>query len=154
MPRNSYRNWFGLALILLLFAVSNTAETQTTADEESDNAKEDATTELIGTWQLEKAEVPGAPSGIGTRLKIFNETHWCVIQPDETGNIVFVHGGTYEFDGTELKTKTDFAGDLTGSLIGTNTTVKIELDGDTHRQIDPNGVFNETWIRVKLPNPK
>lgn len=41
-------------------------------------------------------------------------------QPDaSTGVIIFQHGGTYE------------------------------LDGDTMQQADSEGVFNETWKRVK-----
>src|SRR5215204_5123954 len=54
---------------------------------------------IIGTWKLEEASTPGSPSGIGTRLKLFTGTHWCVIQPDpKSGEIVFQHGGRYELD--------------------------------------------------------
>ena len=154
MTRISNRGLIGLALLLPFFTLSNVFEAQTSADEKSNVAEQDAITKLIGTWKLEKAENPGSPSGIGTRLKMFNGTHWCVIQPDEAGKIVFLHGGTYEFDGSDLKTKTDFAGELTETFIGTKGTVKLEIDGDTLRQIDPNGVFNETWRRVKRPVAK
>src|SRR5687767_6338417 len=74
---------------------------------------------LVGTWKLEEASNPGSPSGVGTRLKLFTGTHWCVIQPDsDSGAIVFQHGGRYELDGDKLKTQTDFAGEMTKTMIG------------------------------------
>ena len=141
----------GIALVLAFVTLSNVFDVRTSADEKSNVAEKDVRIKLIGSWKLEKAENPGSPSGIGTRLKMFNGTHWFVIQPDAAGKIVFLHGGTYEFDGTDLKTKTDFAGEPTETFIGKKGTVKLEIDGDTLRQIDPNGVFNETWSRVKNP---
>ena len=118
MTRISHRRLIGIALVLSFFTLSNVFEARTSADEKSKVAEQDPSTKLIGTWKLEKAENPGSPSVIGTRLKMFNGTHWCVIQPDAAGKIVFLHGGTYEFNGTDLKTKTDFAGELTESFIG------------------------------------
>lgn len=153
MTRISYQGLIGIALVLVFVTLSNVFEVRTSADEKSKPAEQDPS-RLIGTWKLEKAKTPGSPSGIGTRLKMFNGTHWCVIQPDAAGKIVFIHGGTYEFVGTDLKTKTDFAGELTETFIGTTGTFKIELEGDTLRQIDPIGVFDETWSRVKNPNAK
>jgi len=105
---------------------------------------------LIGTWKLEEASTPGSPSGVGTRLKLFTGTHWCVIQPDpESGEIVFQHGGRYELEGGTMKTKTDFAGESTKVMIGRDGTYTIKIDGDTMKQADAEGVFNETWKRVK-----
>lgn len=106
--------------------------------------------ELIGTWRLVEASTPGSPSGIGTRLKMFTGTHWCVIQPDaETGVIVFQHGGRYELDGDTMKTTRDFAGESTKTMIGSTGSFRINIDGDTMKQADAEGVFNETWKRVK-----
>jgi len=153
MIRRSHYRLIGIALVVSLFAFPGVFQTRTSADEKSKPAEQDPS-RLIGTWKLEKAKTPGSPSGIGTRLKMFNGTHWCVVQPDAAGKIVFIHGGTYEFVGTDLKTKTDFAGELTETFIGTTGTFKIELEGDTLRQIDPNGVFDETWSRVKNPATK
>jgi hypothetical protein len=150
----SHRLLIGIVLILLLFTLPNIFEARTSANEISKIWEQDPGTKLIGTWKLEKAENPGSPSGIGTRLRMFNGTHWCVIQPDEAGKIVFFHGGTYEFNGTDLKTKTDFAGELTESFIGRKRSFKLEIDGDTLRQVDPNGIFNETWRRVENPNAR
>lgn len=121
-------------------------------DEQAPRSKasaSDLTTKLIGTWTLEAASNPGSPSGIGTRLKFFTGTHWCVVQPDpDTGVIVFQHGGRYVLDGNKMRATTDFAGQLTKSLIGRTATFTIQIDADTCRQVDPNGKFNETWKRV------
>jgi hypothetical protein len=106
--------------------------------------------QLIGTWKLEEAARPGSPSGIGTRLKLFTGTHWSVVQPDpNNGEIVFQHGGRYTVEGDKVKTTTDFAGASTKSQIGRQGTLTLQIDGDTMKQIDANGVYNETWKRVK-----
>ena len=154
MCRNRIQSLLGISIILLFVATIFFRASTTVADDQTQTAKQESASKLVGTWKLEKAENPGSPSGIGTRLKMFNGTHWCVIQPDESGKIVFLHGGTYDFDGSDLKTKTDFAGELTESFIGTSGTVKLEIDGDVLKQIDPNGVFNETWRRVTKPDSK
>lgn len=105
---------------------------------------------LVGTWKLEEASTPGSPSGVGTRLKLFTGTHWCVIQPDaNSGEIIFQHGGRYELDGDKLKTQTDFAGERTKAGIGRSGKYTIKVEGDTMTQADDDGVFNETWRRVK-----
>ncbi len=106
--------------------------------------------QIIGTWQLEEASSPGSPSGIGTRLKLFTGTHWCIIQPNpQSGLIVFQHGGRYELDGDQMKITRDFAGDSTRGMIGGTGAFKIKINGDTMEQRDLGGVFNETWKRVK-----
>jgi hypothetical protein len=106
--------------------------------------------ELIGTWTLTEASTPGSPSGVGTRLKFFTGTHWCIIQPDpKSGVIVFQHGGRYVVEGNKVQTTREFAGESTKSMIGGNKTLTIEIEGDTMRQVDADGVFNETWKRVK-----
>ncbi len=110
----------------------------------------DIATKLIGTWKLQEATDPGSPSGIGTRLKFFTGTHWCVVQPHaDSGLIVFQHGGHYVLDGNKLKMTTDFAGELTKSFIGKTATFTIQMDGNTFQQVDPNGIFDETWERMK-----
>lgn len=81
---------------------------------------------------------------------MFTGTHWCVIQPDpKTGVIVFQHGGRYELDGDTMKTTRDFAGESTKALIGGTGKLKIEIESDTMKQADSEGVYNETWKRVK-----
>ena len=131
----------------------STALSQLLAQETVSNAtsaQQTLAARLVGTWKLEEASSPGSPSGVGTRLKLFTGTHWCVIQPDPaTGEIVFQHGGRYELEGNKLKTKTDFAGESTKAMIGRNGTYTIKVDGDTMTQADADGVFNETWKRIK-----
>ncbi|MBW3599764.1 MAG: hypothetical protein KY475_21145 [Planctomycetes bacterium] len=118
--------------------------------EKRDGASKKLATELIGSWRLTEASTPGSPSGVGTRLKFFTGTHWCIIQPDaKTGVIVFQHGGRYEVDGNKVNTTRDFAGESTKSMIGGKKTLTIEIEGDTMKQVDADGVFNETWKRVK-----
>ncbi len=123
------------------------------ADDQAQKSKaspNDLAMKLIGTWKLQEATNPGSPSGIGTRLRFFTGTHWCVVQPHpDSGLIVFQHGGHYVLEGNKLKTTTDFAGELTKSLIGRSATFTIQIDGDTFKQVDPNGIFDETWERVK-----
>lgn len=105
---------------------------------------------IIGTWKLTEASTPGSPSGVETRLKLFTGTHWCVIQPDpDTGVIVFQHGGRYEIQGDKMKVTRDFAGESTKDMIGGAGTFTIIVDADTLKQADSNGVFNETWKRIK-----
>ena len=123
------------------------------ADDQAQKSKtgtNDLAMKLIGTWKLEAATNPGSPSGIGTRLRLFTGTHWCVVQPHpDTGLIVFQHGGHYGLEGNKLRMTTDFAGELTKSFIGRTGTFTIQIDGDTYKQVDANGTFDETWKRVK-----
>ena len=63
--------------------------------------------------------------------------------------IVFQHGGRYTLEGNKLRETTDFAGERTKSLIGKTGTITVEIEGDTYKQVDSNGIFNETWKRVK-----
>ncbi len=147
-----------LALVALLGILSVSASFHESlravaADDQVQKSKastNDLAMKLIGTWKLQEATNPGSPSGIGTRLKFFTGTHWCVVQPHpDTGLIVFQHGGHYVLEGNKLSVTTDFAGELTKSLIGRTAIVTIQIDGDTYKQVDPNGIFDETWERVK-----
>ena len=125
------------------------------ADEGANTSNTDPEKILVGAWQLKTSKNPGSPSGIGTRLKLFTGTHWCVVQPDPaSGKIVFQHGGHYSFDGSVLSETIDFAGDSTSSLIGRTFEHKLKLANDSLEQIDPEGVYNETWERAKTPQTK
>jgi hypothetical protein len=118
--------------------------------QQNDGAADALGKKLIGTWKLEEAKTPGTPSGVGARLKFFTGTHWSIVQPDPaTGVIVFQHGGRYELDGSLLKTTRDFAGESTKEMIGTSGKFAIQIDGDTLKQTDVDGLYNETWRRVK-----
>lgn len=136
------------------FGVTLPGSMQSSAAEEqaqnSEGEQGDLAAQIIGTWRLEQATTPGSPSGVGTRLKFFTGTHWSIVQPDpDTGVIVFQHGGSYAVDGNKLKTTRDFAGESTRAMIGTSGTFEVHINGDTMQQADANGVFNETWKRLK-----
>ncbi len=121
------------------------------AEVQADDSKADAKKLLIGTWKLKDAEYGG--SGIGTRLKFFTGTHWCVIQPDpDTGEIIFQHGGRYTFDGKSYNETIDFAGETTSDLIGKTLKFQLEVTKDGLKQIDESGVYNELWEREQ-PSP-
>ena len=123
------------------------ADDRSPQDEE---AAKDLAQRLIGTWVLEEAKTVGSPSGVGRRLKFFTGTHWCITQPDpKTGEVVFHHGGRYTLDGGTLKTTREFAAESTKSVIGSSGAFTIRIAGDTLKQADADGVFNETWKRVK-----
>lgn len=141
---------FGLLAtgIPLHMAIRASAADDQTQKKKSDQG--DLAAQLIGTWKLEEASTPGSPSGVGTRLKFFTGTHWCIIQPDpDTGVVVFHHGGRYQVEGNKVKTTREFAGESTKTLIGGNKTLTIEIEGDTMKQVDSDGVYNESWKRVK-----
>ena len=139
-----------LSYCLVIFPTSTAP-----ADEGAKASSAEPAKKLIGAWQLKTAKNPGSPSGIGTRLKLFTGTHWCVIQPDPmSGKIVFQHGGHYSFDGSVLSETIDFAGDSTSSLIGKTFKLELKITGDVLEQIDPEGVFNETWERAKAPESR
>lgn len=147
--RNARRTLIGLGLLALIGVGFGLRGHESAADDAPNAGQAEAVRKLIGTWKLEQSETPGTPSGIGRRLKMFTGTHWCVVQPDGSGRLVFVHGGTYKFDGTRIETKTDFAGTQTEGFIGSTRKFTLEVQGDTLRQVDPQGIFNETWGRVK-----
>lgn len=139
----------GLAAVSLFFLPPSRGMAADAKVQPSKTSANDLVKKLVGTWKLESAVNPGSPSGVGTRLKMFTATHWCIIQPDPaTGLIVFQHGGRYVLEGNQMKETVEFAGELTKSAIGKTGTRFIEVEGDTYKQVDPNGVFTETWKRV------
>ncbi len=141
------------AAIAIVVSVFCTSSERLHADDKPQQVEAPVKTlaeKLIGTWILNEASTPGEPSGIDTRLKSFTGTHWMVTQPDpKTGEVIFHHGGRYTLEGETMKTTTEFAAESTKSFIGRPGSFKIEVDGDTLKQTDANGVFNETWKRAK-----
>ncbi|GAA4457763.1 hypothetical protein [Novipirellula rosea] len=153
-------NRFGFALsgtavfvAAALFACSSTSVVKAEGTVATAYAPSDT---LVGTWRMSKSAIAdsnrGAADGINTRLKIYNDTHWCLVQPDpDSGKIVFVHGGTYKFDGTFLEEKVEFAGEDTTDLIGQTIKFRIVFSKRSHEQISADGVLSETWKRVGKP---
>lgn len=147
-PNLFFLPFIAFAILLTVTSLHRLTEAQDASTKPT--TPEETSKKLIGTWKLEAASTPGYPSGVGSRLNLFTGTHWCVIQPDPvTGVIVFEHGGRYEFDGDTLKTTRDFAGESTKDRIGQTGRFKLKVDGDIMKQADSEGVFNETWKRVK-----
>lgn len=106
--------------------------------------------DLVGTWILTKAQTPGNPSGIGTRLKFYTGTHWMITQPDgKSGVVAFHHGGRYTIDGNSISSTVDFANSNTSNFIGKTLKFKITIEGDTYTQVAEDNQFTETWKRVK-----
>ena len=142
-----------VALLLLVVILSIIASLPTHADDQSPRAAAapgNLAKDLIGTWVLEKAQTPGTPSGIGTRLKYFTGTHWMITQPDgKSGVVVFHHGGRYTLEGNSMSTTVDFANSNTSDFIGKTSKFKISVNGDTYTQQALDNQFTETWKRVK-----
>ncbi len=145
------------ALLVATLATLWVASDGTNADDLSTKSIK-SNESLVGTWRMVSSGISnssaGAASGINTRLKIYNDTHWCMVQPNpDSGKVVFVHGGSYKFDGVQLEEKVEFAGEDTTDLIGKALKYRVVLRDGSFEQIDPNGVFNEKWNRVgKMAN--
>jgi hypothetical protein len=149
------RCWLALASVCLVLPCQVISLEAVLADEprqEKADKSKSVAEKIVGTWVLAETKRPGTPSGIGTRLKFYTGTHWMITQPDpKTGEVVFHHGGKYSIDGSTFSSTTDFAGAKTISQIGNAGRSKIEIDGDTLKQIDSEGVWNETWKRWNPP---
>jgi hypothetical protein len=104
---------------------------------------------LLGTWVLEKAAVPGTPSGVGLRRKTFTPGNWEMVQKNPTtGAIVFRHGGTYRLSGDIIESTVTFADSSTSNRIGRVSSAKIKIEGDLYTQVGLDNPFTETWRRV------
>lgn len=133
-------------LSLLLVAFSGCSRVEGTQIGASELSRQ-----LTGTWIL--AGTPGggavAPQEAG-RIKFFTDTHWIITQADpKTGEVVFLHGGTYTVDGDTLVQKVEYAQRNTMSLIGQAHKFKTSVDGDTLTQIGIENRWNEVWKRLK-----
>jgi hypothetical protein len=109
----------------------------------------DLESRLMGTWILVASDVPGSPSGIGIRRRIYSPGRWEIIQTDPaTGKIVFNHGGTYRIHGDEVEHTVEFAGQSTASFLHQVRRFKIKVEGDTLTQVGLGNPFNDVWRRV------
>ncbi|MCX6952675.1 MAG: hypothetical protein NTV51_11000 [Verrucomicrobia bacterium] len=112
----------------------------------------DLQSRLLGTWVLEKAAVPGTPSGVGLRRKTFTLGNWEMEQKNPaTGAIVFRHGGTYRLNGDNIESTTTFADSRTANRIGRVSSARIKIEGDVYTQVGLDNPFAETWRRVTPP---
>jgi hypothetical protein len=107
--------------------------------------------QLIGTWKLVKQgdkSTAGTPSA--QRLKFFSGKQWNITQADQkTKRVIFHHGGTYNLKDNVMTSVVNYANESTASRIGTVSYYKINVQGDTYKQIGINNPYTETWQRVK-----
>lgn len=113
---------------------------------------EELQSRLLGTWLLEKAAVPGNPSGIGVRRMTFTPGTWEIVQRNPaTGAIVFRHGGTYRLQGDILESTVTFAESSTANRIDVVSSSKIRVNGDIFDKVGLDNPFTETWRRISSP---
>lgn len=144
MPRLLLR--FLPLFVILLFAGCATVATPPAADVEGLQSR------LLGTWLLEKAQVPGNPSGIGMRRMTFTPSSWEVVQRNpSTGAIVFRHGGTYRLQGDIIESTVTFGEAGTANRIGIVSSSKIKVEGDVFTKVGLDNPFTETWRRIPSP---
>jgi hypothetical protein len=106
--------------------------------------------DFMGTWVLVGTpDKVGEPPASGGRLKFVTGKHWTITQSDESGKVVFHHGGTYTLDGEDYAETIKYANENTADLIGKTFKFKIKVEGDTYTQIGIDNTFNEVWKRAK-----
>lgn len=106
--------------------------------------------DLIGTWVLVGTpDDEGKSPATGTRLKFLTGKHWTITEADESGKVVYHHGGTYTLDGEEYAETVKYASENTASLIGKTFKFKIKVDGDRYTQVGMGNPYSEVWKRAK-----
>lgn len=106
--------------------------------------------QLVGTWVLAGTGSGGAvaPQEAG-RLKFFTGSHWVIVQSDpKTGEVAFLHGGTYTLAGDEMIQKVEYAQHNTMSQVGQSFKFKTSVQGDTLTQVGVGNRWNEVWKRL------
>jgi hypothetical protein len=106
--------------------------------------------DLVGTWVLVGTpDNIGEPPATGGRLKFFTDKHWTITEADESGKVVFHHGGTYILDGEEYTETIQYANENTAELVGKTLKFKVKVEGDTYTQIGIDNPYTEAWKRAK-----
>lgn len=120
-----------------------------TADQSQDSSQ--LAKEMIGTWVLigEPGKTGKAPAS-GGRYKFFTGSRWCITQADPDNHVVvFHHGGTYRFDGTQYVETVQFANSTTMDRIGRTGHFEVKIEGDTLTDIGLDNSWREVWKRVR-----
>jgi hypothetical protein len=104
--------------------------------------------DLIGTWELVSSKREEPPAG-EKRLKFFTGKHWCITTSDESGNVLYHHGGTYVLKGDEYTETVTYANSNTAQLIGAKLKFKITVNGDKFIQVGIENPYTEVWKRAK-----
>jgi hypothetical protein len=144
------RSVIGLTLVL---AASLTIAAALRADDEKskpDPKPSQLAKDLIGTWVLiGTPDKIGEPPATGGRLKFFTGKHWTITEADESGKVVFHHGGTYVVDGEEYAETIRYANESTSELVGKTFKFKIKVEGDKYTQVGIDNPYTEIWKRAK-----
>ena len=106
--------------------------------------------EILGTWVLVGTpDQVGEPPAKGGRLKFRTGKHWTITEADESGKVLFHHGGTYTLDGDEYAETVQYANENTAELIGKTFKFKVKVEGDTYTQVGLGNPYSEVWKRAK-----
>jgi hypothetical protein len=106
--------------------------------------------DLIGTWVLVGTPDDESKSpATGVRLKFWTGKHWTITEADESGKVVYHHGGTYTLDGEEYAETIKYANENTASLIGKTNKFKIKVEGDKYTQVGIDNPYSEVWKRAE-----
>lgn len=120
----------------------------------SDHEAEDLRSSLLGAWRLVERLDPGAEQPTTRRLKFWGETNWTVTGMDlKTNQVLHHHGGSFVLDGNNYSETISYGTAGSQPIVGRTFHFQIEVDGDTYKQIDPNGHFSERWERLRLKEP-
>jgi hypothetical protein len=106
--------------------------------------------DLIGAWVLVGTpDNIGEPPATGGRLKFFTGKHWAITQADNSGKVIYHHGGTYTLDCEEYAETIEYANESTADLIGKTHKFHVKVEGDKYTQIGIDNPYTEVWKRAK-----
>ena len=109
------------------------------------------TAALEGTWVLLSTEDPSANPAVvvGSRVKTITNTGFVVtaVHP-QTGDVLTHHGGAYTFRRNLDAETIEYANAVNRTLVGRTFRFKIEVDGDTWRQVGVGNRWTEVWKRL------
>ena len=146
MPRSIVGVALALAAPLALAAALPADDAKTKPDAKPSALAKD----VIGTWVLVGTpDKIGEPPATGGRLKFLTGKHWTITEADDSGKVVFHHGGTYIIDGEEYAETIKYANESTSDLVGKTFKFKIKVEGDTYTQVGIGNPYTEVWKRAK-----
>jgi hypothetical protein len=146
MPRAIVAAALAVAVPLAIAAALRADDEEAKPDAKSAQLAKD----LIGAWVLVGTpDNIGEPPATGGRLKFRTGRHWAITQADNSGKVVFHHGGTYTLSGEEYAETVEYANESTANLIGETFKFHVKLEGDKYTQIGIGNPYTEVWKRTK-----
>jgi hypothetical protein len=116
---------------------------------------QDTANKLVGTWKLVSAKYGGRESTLpkdATTLKLVTPTHYTWVTFDKDGQVTRTGGGTYAFNGEDLKSTSEYGLDRNFEAIkGTRQSFKIKFEGNRWTQLgtlSTGTTLEEVWERV------